>query len=49
MNPHWIGTFALLTLVLALAAIGRLLGLSLHEALYIAGLTVAVIVSRRRA
>ena len=34
------GTFALITLILAGAAVGRLLGLRLTEALYIAALVV---------
>ncbi len=39
------GTFALITLVLAGAAVGRLLGLRLTEALYIAALVVVVLLS----
>lgn len=43
MTPYFIGTFALITLTLAGAVIGRLLGLSLIEALYIAGLSLALV------
>ena len=39
------GTFTLLTLILAVAAIGRLLGLGMSEALYIAALLVIGLVS----
>lgn len=39
------GTFTLLTLILAVAAIGRLLGLGTGEALYIAVLLVIGMVS----
>ena len=39
------GTFTLLTLILAVAAIGRLLGLGMGEALYIAALLVIGLVS----
>jgi hypothetical protein len=38
------GTFTLLTLILAVAAIGRLLGLEMGEALYIAALLVVGLV-----
>lgn len=39
------GTFTLLTLILAVAAIGRLLGLGMSETLYIAALLVIGLVS----
>lgn len=39
------GTFTLLTLILAVAAIGRLLGLGMGEAHYIAALLVIGLVS----
>lgn len=40
-----LGTFTLLTLILAVAAIGRLLGLGMSEALYVAALLVIGVVS----
>lgn len=39
------GTFVLITLILAVAAVGRLLGLGLSEALYLAALVVVGTVS----
>jgi membrane protein implicated in regulation of membrane protease activity len=40
-----LGTFTFLTLILAVAAIGKLLGLGLSEALYVAALLVIGLVS----
>jgi len=40
-----LGTFTFLTLILAVAAIGKLLGLEMGEALYIAALLVIGLVS----
>ncbi|MBE2184451.1 MAG: hypothetical protein IAE89_13565 [Anaerolineae bacterium] len=40
-----LGTFTFLTLILAVAAIARLLGLGMSEALYIAALLVIGLVS----
>lgn len=40
-----LGTFTFLTLVLAVAAIGKLLGLGMSDALYIAALLVIGLVS----
>lgn len=43
-RPHTlIGLFALLTVILAGAAIGRLLGLSASEGIYLTTLTLAVV------
>jgi len=43
-QPHTlIGLFALLTFILAGAAIGRLLGLSASEGIYLTTLTLAVV------
>lgn len=39
------GTFALVTLILTAAAVGRLLGLGMSEALYLAALLVIGLVS----
>jgi hypothetical protein len=40
-----LGTFTFLTLILAVAAIGRLLGLGISEALYVAALLIIGLVS----
>jgi len=40
-----LGTFTFVTLILAVAAIGKLLGLEMDEALYIAALLVIGLVS----
>jgi hypothetical protein len=40
-----LGTFIFLTLILAVAAIGRLLGLGMSEALYVAALLIIGLVS----
>jgi hypothetical protein len=40
-----VGTFTFLTLILAMAAIGKLLGLGMSEALYIAALLVIGLIS----
>ncbi|MBE2184500.1 MAG: hypothetical protein IAE89_13810 [Anaerolineae bacterium] len=43
-QPHTlIGLFALLTFILAGAAIGRLMGLSVSEGIYLTTLTVTVV------
>lgn len=43
-RPHTlIGLFALLTFILAGAAIGRLMGLSVSEGIYLTTLTVTVV------
>lgn len=39
------GTFALVTLILAVAAVGRLLGIGISDALYLAALVVMGLVS----
>lgn len=45
-NPQTLlGTFTFLTLILADAAVGRLLGLGMSEALYVAALVVVGLVS----
>lgn len=44
MQPHhWIGLFALLTVIVAGAAIGHLLGLSAGEGAYLTALILALI------
>lgn len=46
LNTHTLlGTFTFLTLILAVATIGRLVGLGMSEALYIAALLVIGLVS----
>lgn len=42
-RTHWLGLFALVTLVLAGAALGRLIGLQFGESLYLAILVPTLI------
>jgi len=45
-NPHLLGAAALVTLLLAVAALGRRLGLSADEALYLSVLLLAALVGQ---